>query len=65
MPPTEKRPHKTAVVQMKTNEQMIQDLNGALKLFHHEVETIDEALAIIPTLQATEELQLHLSFYRR
>src|SRR6478736_4143351 len=62
MPPTEKRPHKTAVVQMKTNEQMIQDLNGALKLFHHEVESIDEALTIIPTLQATEELQLHLSF---
>ncbi|TYR79992.1 GTPase [Priestia megaterium] len=62
MPPTNQHQHKTATVLMKTKDQLLADINSSLQLFEKQVQTVEEALTIIPSLVAKEELQLHLSF---
>jgi small GTP-binding protein len=66
MPPSSEHPHKTAKVYLKSNEQLLLDLQASLKLFGHQAYSLEEALNTIQQLRYVENMEvrhkLHLSF---
>ncbi|MDQ0245337.1 small GTP-binding protein [Bacillus fengqiuensis] len=66
MPPTMEHPHRTANVYLKSEEQLLLDLQASLKLFQHRVDSLKEALNTIAQLRYDDDMdvrhKLHLSF---
>ncbi|MDG4656158.1 dynamin family protein [Ectobacillus antri] len=52
MPVTQEHPHGTVVVQFKTADALLEDLQHIYKLFEQKVTTLEEAIAGIPALLA-------------
>ncbi|QPA32728.1 dynamin family protein [Thermaerobacillus caldiproteolyticus] len=46
VPPTHECPHGTVIVQLKTSQQLLKDLQASLRYFHMKAETLEEALAL-------------------
>ncbi|MED4313643.1 dynamin family protein, partial [Heyndrickxia coagulans] len=67
-PPDAAHPHKTAAVQLKTEAQMLEDVNKSLAVFGLGCRSFGEALEKIETLHAKEtgkaNEKVHLSFLR-
>ena len=47
LPVTEEKPHGTVVVQFKSKHALLEDMKAVYKLFHYEIETLEEALSQI------------------
>jgi small GTP-binding protein len=66
MPPTVEHPHRTASVYLKSEDQLLTDLQSSLKLFSHRVDSLEEALKAIAQLRYDDGMdvrhKLHLSF---
>ncbi|MEL3972704.1 dynamin family protein [Rossellomorea oryzaecorticis] len=65
-PVTDRNQHETADVQIKSHEQLFQDLSHSLSFFDKSITNIEDALNIIPRLQDEVEgdakEKIHLSF---
>ncbi|MCZ0755734.1 dynamin family protein [Anoxybacillus sp. J5B_2022] len=66
VPPTAARPHGTVIVQMKTAEQLLKDVQNSLRYFHMKAETLEEALLASERALVTETVDAkekpHYSF---
>ncbi|MCA1054578.1 dynamin family protein [Rossellomorea aquimaris] len=60
--------HETADVQIKSDEQLLQDLSNSLSFFDKEVSSLEEAMKVIPVLldeaDGDAKEKIHLSFLR-
>ncbi|MBM7647933.1 putative GTPase [Bacillus ectoiniformans] len=67
-PPTDEFLHRTAAVHLKTENQMLKDLQHSLELFSVEARTLSEANQLIPKLLQTNDGEgrekIHLSFLK-
>ncbi|BCB04469.1 dynamin family protein [Bacillus sp. KH172YL63] len=63
-PVSEEGKHETAHVQIKTHEQLIQDISHSLTFFDRTAASLDEAMDIIPALssEGSGKENVHLSF---
>ncbi|PFA70093.1 hypothetical protein CN378_01960 [Bacillus sp. AFS015802] len=63
-PVSEDGEHETAHVQIKTSEQLFSDINHSLSFFNRSVESLDEAMKLIPSLtsEGNGKENVHLSF---
>lgn len=66
VPPTTDRLHGTVIVQMKTAEQLLKDVQSSLRYFYLKAETLEEALAVSEKALLTETVDAkekpHYSF---
>lgn len=67
-PPDNNHEHRTAAVHLKTEQQLLIDLQQSLQLFGRNVQTLDEAYALIPGLLKNNggegRENIHLSFLK-
>ncbi|MFC7783605.1 dynamin family protein [Rossellomorea sp. GCM10028870] len=63
-PVSESGEHETAHVQIKTYDQLFQDIVHSLSFFNRSVSTLDEAMVIVPALtsEGSGKENVHLSF---